>query len=152
MDYNFARMAAIACLTSITSSFLLCFFSSSTTEIPDDIENMDYNEIIKKIFFNILGCVVSPSITDHLGRKTAINITEILFLISLICNFFKYEEVSRCVLSTVVGISQNAIPLFISEGTRHELRTVCILINNLSVSTGVFIYYIINLFLNKVSC
>ena len=152
MDYNFARMAAMACFTSITISFLVCFFSSSTTEIPDDIENMDYNEIIKKIFFNILGCVVSPSITDNLGRKMAINIVEILFLISLICDFLKHEEVSRCVLSTAVGISQTATPLFISEGTRHELRTVCILLNNLSIPTGVFLYYVIILFLNEVSC
>lgn len=146
MNFNFVPITAASCLTSITISFLLCMISSEKQEV--DI--IEYDNIIKKISFNILGCIISPFLSERLGRKRAIMIIDVLFLFSLICSVFKYEEFARWLLSLAIGISKPATPLFIAEKTRRNHTYCCIFLYNICIPTGVFVNYIITLYLNKV--
>ena len=145
MNLEIFGIAASACLSSLISSFLLRLFSSADAE-----DKPDFNEIIKTICFNILGCGVSSLITTRIGRKRALLVVDTLFCVSLIGAFPNYKEHGKGVLSFAMGISGTATPLYVSEATPRRYAFMSMFIFDVSVPLGGSLNYLIVLFFKRV--
>lgn len=109
---NLSKMNARVQNSRIITSFFLRLFSSANAMD----ENPNYDEIIKTIFFNVLGCAIVPSILDRIGPKKALLCVDILFFVSLVSEFLKYEEGGKGVVSILIRILRTTTPFYISEG------------------------------------
>ena len=145
MNIGVFRVALFACLSGLTSSFLLRLFSSADGE-----EKPDFDVIMKTICLNVLGCGLSPSITTRLGRKGALYMVDVLFCVSLIGGFPNYKEHGRGVLSFAMGVSGTAMPLYVSEGTPRRYAFMSMFIFDVSVTLGGSLNYLIVLFFKRV--
>lgn len=103
----------------------------------------------------LLGCVVGVSFagifSDRMGRKKALILSGILFLVSAIGtaipNEFYLFVLFRMLGGVGVGVASMASPMYIAEITPARVRGRMVSVNQFAIVTGMLIIYFVNYFI-----
>lgn len=95
----------------------------------------------------IVGSIISGPVSDKLGRKKSISFSAILFVGgSIVLGFApKYSAliVGRFIVGFAIGVAANVVPLYIAEISPAKYRGSLVTINNLCITSGQFISYLV---------
>jgi sugar porter (SP) family MFS transporter len=96
----------------------------------------------------VIGAAFSGAITDRFGRKKVLIVTALLFAIgaigaSLAANvamivFF------RLIIGVAIGVASYAAPLYISEISPPEMRGALVSLNQLMITCGIVVSYLVD--------
>ena len=100
----------------------------------------------------LLGCMIGAScagwISDRLGRRTALTISAVLFLVSAIGSAFPRTLtefiIARIIGGVGVGIASMLSPLYIAEAAPAAIRGRLVSLNQLAIVFGMLVVYYVN--------
>ena len=100
----------------------------------------------------LLGCIagsaVSGSLVDQLGRRRSIIYTACIFAIGSIWTAFAGNVAAliagRIVVGLAIGVSSYAVPLYISEISPPQYRGALVSLNQLLLTIGIVVSYIVD--------
>jgi sugar porter (SP) family MFS transporter len=96
-----------------------------------------------------VGALGSGRITDILGRKKVLIITAFIFAIGSIglaaANSVALLIIWRLVVGLAIGVASYTVPLYISEISPTHVRGALVSINQLAITVGIFVSYIVDL-------
>ncbi|MDT4928601.1 MAG: hypothetical protein QOF92_1468 [Pseudonocardiales bacterium] len=98
-----------------------------------------------------VGALVAGRVADQLGRRRAIFITSIVFVIGLLASAFAPSLgvfwVSRFIIGLGVGSTSFVVPLYIGEIAPPERRGALVSLNQLSITIGILVSQLVAYFL-----
>ncbi|MCB1108970.1 MAG: sugar porter family MFS transporter [Chlamydiia bacterium] len=98
----------------------------------------------------LIGAGFAGSLSDRFGRKPVILISDVFFIvggISLIsANHFLMLLLGRFITGIGVGISSLTVPLYISELSPPKKRGALVTLNQLAITVGILLAYLVGLF------
>jgi len=96
----------------------------------------------------VAGATLSGRFTDMLGRKRAILITAAIFTVgSLLCAVagnLPLLIVGRLAVGVAIGVASYTAPLYISEMAPPNLRGALVTLNQLAITTGILLAYVVD--------
>lgn len=96
-----------------------------------------------------IGAIGSGKISDRIGRKKIIIFTALVFGIGSIglglAGSVAQLIIWRFIIGIAIGIASYSVPLYISEISPSRVRGAMVSINQLAITVGIFLSYIINL-------
>lgn len=96
----------------------------------------------------VLGAVIGGILSDKTGRRHALFLTAILFLIGTtflyIASGFFQLLLGRIITGIAIGIASLVVPLYIAEISPVALRGRFVSLNQLAISLGILLAYSIN--------
>ncbi len=96
-----------------------------------------------------LGALSSGRIADKLGRKKVVIITAFIFGIGSIglglANSVALLIIWRLIIGIAIGVASYSVPLYISEIAPTHARGALVSINQLAITVGIFLSYIVDL-------
>lgn len=102
----------------------------------------------------LFGAILSGRLADHYGRKRMLLIDAIIFAIGTLGSAFATGLVtfciSRVIVGVAIGVSSYIGPLYISEISPVKYRGALVSLNQLAISIGIFISYVIDYHFAKV--
>lgn len=97
----------------------------------------------------LLGSLISGAFADRYGRKRLLIITSLIFIIGTLgCAFTPNISLlitSRFVVGFAIGIASFTAPLYISEISPREYRGALVTLNQLAVTIGILLAYLIDM-------
>src|SRR6056297_1787267 len=153
-------IAAIAAFGGLLFGFDTGVISGALLLIKDDpalvINGMDQlpertQEWIVSI--TVLGAAVgalgSGRITDILGRKKVLIITAFIFALGsiglAIAGSVAELIIWRLIIGLAIGVASYTVPLYISELSPTHVRGALVSINQLAITVGIFVSYLVDL-------
>lgn len=105
--------------------------------------------VVSSVLFGaLLGALVSGWSSDYLGRKKLLIITACAFVLGSIETAFAasifWLIVGRVFIGFAIGIASYIAPLYISEVSPAKHRGALVSLNQLAVSIGILLSYIVN--------
>jgi sugar porter (SP) family MFS transporter len=95
----------------------------------------------------LIGAIFSGRLADKYGRKNMLIIDSVIFAIGTLGTAFSNDLttfcISRIVVGIAIGVSSYIGPLYISEISPVKYRGALVSLNQLAISIGIFISYII---------
>ena len=96
----------------------------------------------------VAGATLSGRFTDMLGRKRAILITAAIFTVgSILCAVagnLPLLIVGRLAVGVAIGVASYTAPLYISEMAPPNLRGALVTLNQLAITTGILLAYVVD--------
>jgi sugar porter (SP) family MFS transporter len=96
----------------------------------------------------VFGAAASGWISDALGRRRAILVTAIIFVIGVLGAAFApnipFLVAARVVVGLGIGIASMVGPLYISEVAPAKIRGALVSLNQLAITSGILLSYLIN--------
>jgi MFS transporter, SP family, galactose:H+ symporter len=96
----------------------------------------------------VAGATLSGRFTDMLGRKRAILITAAIFTVgSLLCAVagnLPLLILGRLAVGVAIGVASYTAPLYISEMAPPNLRGALVTLNQLAITTGILLAYVVD--------
>jgi SP family galactose:H+ symporter-like MFS transporter len=96
----------------------------------------------------VCGSILSGRLTDILGRKRAILITAAIFAVgSILCavaGSIPLLIVGRLAVGVAIGVASYTAPLYISEMAPPNLRGALVTLNQLAITTGILLAYVVD--------
>lgn len=96
----------------------------------------------------LIGAFISGRIVDHLGRRKLLIVTAIIYIIGTLgCTQAKTPELlilSRFLVGLGIGISSYTAPLYISEIAPTHFRGALVSLNQLAVTIGIVLAYLVD--------
>jgi sugar porter (SP) family MFS transporter len=96
----------------------------------------------------VAGSTLSGRFTDVLGRKRAILITAVIFAVgSLLCAVagnLPLLILGRLAVGVAIGVASYTAPLYISEMAPPNLRGALVTLNQLAITTGILLAYVVD--------
>lgn len=103
----------------------------------------------------IIGAAVGGWMNDKFGRKVAILVADVLFLIGAVIMAASPNPATllagRVLVGLGVGMASMASPLYISEASPTRVRGALVSLNSFLITGGQFLSYLINLAFTKVT-
>ncbi len=100
------------------------------------------------LFGALLGAIASGRLTDMFGRKRVLVVVACIFIfgsiVTAIAPSIAYLIVGRIVVGLAIGIASYTAPLYISEISPHKQRGALVALNQLAISIGVLLSYIVD--------
>ena len=100
------------------------------------------------LFGALFGAIVSGRLTDMFGRKKLLLVVACIFIfgsiITAIAPSIPYLIVGRIVVGLAIGIASYTAPLYISEISPHKQRGALVALNQLAISVGILLSYIVD--------
>jgi len=97
----------------------------------------------------MVGALVSGKLADIFGRKKIIIVTSVIFIIgSLISGLAPVVSmiiVGRIVIGLAIGVASFTVPLYISEISPKKIRGALVSLNQLAITIGIFVSYLVDL-------
>lgn len=97
----------------------------------------------------LIGSFVSGSFTDIFGRRKLLIITALIFIVGTLgCALASTIPIlitSRFVIGFAIGIASFTAPLYISEISPQEYRGMLVSLNQLAVTLGILIAYLVDM-------
>lgn len=101
------------------------------------------------LFGALLGSSFAGYIADKFGRRRALFLTSLLFflgaLITTVAPAFWLIMLGRLVAGLAVGIVSLTAPLYLAEMAPPDLRGGIVSVNQLAITVGIFVAYLVNL-------
>ncbi|GGE40153.1 putative metabolite transport protein CsbC [Pullulanibacillus camelliae] len=96
----------------------------------------------------IVGSGLSGPLSDRWGRRRVVSLISIIFIIGALCAAFStnasFLVISRIILGLAVGGSTALVPVYLSEMAPTHIRGSLASLNQLMITIGILIAYIIN--------
>lgn len=96
----------------------------------------------------ILGAILSGSVTDRLGRKKIIVITALVFFAGSLATALAKSPLElmlyRGLIGFAIGIASYTVPLYISEIAPDDKRGALVSLNQLAITIGIVLSYLID--------
>ncbi len=107
--------------------------------------------IISAVLFGaVFGAAISGKIADYIGRRDVIMATAALFVLGSFVTGLTYSPESFIIGRVIIGMALGAIsltvPLYIAEIAPAHLRGRLVSINQLAITCGILISYLVSLF------
>lgn len=98
----------------------------------------------------VIGAFFGGSLSDYFGRKKVVLCGSIFFIISAIglalSNSVRELVIWRIIIGLAIGISSATAPLYIAELSPRFMRGALVSLNQLSITIGILISYLVGLF------
>jgi sugar porter (SP) family MFS transporter len=95
------------------------------------------------------GALISGKLADIYGRKRIIITTAIVFIfgsaISGLAPDVTYIITGRVIIGLAIGVASFTVPLYISEVSPRKIRGALVSLNQLAITIGIFVSYLIDL-------
>ncbi|KAF4473088.1 high-affinity glucose transporter [Fusarium albosuccineum] len=101
----------------------------------------------------ILGCIIAPWVTSHLGRKKAFMVMSGLMIVgvvleaSAITSFWQLV-VGRIIVYSGIGLASNCVPMYLSETAPGRIRGAFLALYSFFTSLGTFMASVV-IYLSK---
>jgi len=96
----------------------------------------------------IAGALVAGRLSDRIGRKPTILITAVVFVLGVLLAAFTPSYpvllIARLVIGLAVGSSSMVVPLYIGEIAPPRLRGGLVSLNQLAITLGILVSYLID--------
>lgn len=96
----------------------------------------------------VIGAALSGALTDRFGRRKVIIVTAILFAIGAIGAAFAISVsmiiLFRVMIGMAIGVASYAAPLYISEISPPEARGALVSLNQLMITCGIVVSYLVD--------
>jgi len=96
----------------------------------------------------ILGSSIGGPLADHFGRKPIILVASLLFALGSVILGISTTIVElligRLIVGTGIGVAANIVPIYVAEISPAQNRGSLVTINNLAITTGQFISYLVD--------
>ena len=96
-----------------------------------------------------VGALSSGRITDNLGRKKVLIIIGLIFAIGSVglatANSVAALIIWRGIIGIAIGVASYTVPLYISEISPTHVRGALVSINQLAITVGIFVSYLVDL-------
>lgn len=96
----------------------------------------------------VIGALVAGRVADAIGRRPAILVTAVIFVVGvLLAAFapaFPVLLVARLVIGLAVGSASMLVPLYIGEAAPPHIRGALVSLNQLAITTGILVSYLID--------
>jgi len=100
------------------------------------------------LFGAVIGAACSGQVTDGLGRRKTIIITAILFSVGAIgaavAGSVHLIIVFRFMIGLAIGVASYTAPLYISEVSPSTVRGALVSLNQLMITIGIFVSYLVD--------
>ncbi|KAL3691887.1 hypothetical protein R1sor_005538 [Riccia sorocarpa] len=134
--------------------------SGALLYIRDDFESVDKNTSLQEAIVStalagaIVGSAAGGKMSDRFGRKPVIMFSDMIFVVgaAVMASAVNPELiiVGRVLVGLGIGIASVTAPLYIAEASPAKFRGALVTMNNLMITGGQFISYVINLAFTKV--
>ncbi|XP_007025026.2 PREDICTED: probable inositol transporter 2 isoform X1 [Theobroma cacao] len=153
------RLAFSAGIGGLLFGYDTGVISGALLYIRDDFESVDRQTVLQESIVSmaiagaIIGAAVGGWMNDRYGRRTAILIADILFLIGAVIMASAPSAplliVGRIFVGLGVGMASMTSPLYISEASPAKIRGALVSTNGFLITGGQFLSYLINLAFTK---
>ena len=96
-----------------------------------------------------VGALGSGRITDVIGRKKVLIVTALIFAVGSVglaaANSVAALIIWRGIIGVAIGVASYTVPLYISEISPTHVRGALVSINQLAITIGIFVSYIVDL-------
>ncbi len=96
----------------------------------------------------IVGAAVSGGVSDRFGRRQTIIVTAMLFAVGALGSAFAQHVAwlisCRVIIGVAIGVASFAAPLYISEVAPTEVRGGLVSLNQLMITCGIVLSYIVD--------
>lgn len=145
-------VAALAALNGLLFGFDTGVISGALLYIKQDFNlNSTMQEVVTSAVLvgAMIGAAVSGLLTDKLGRRVTIIVTAVVFVIgstsSALAPFLGWLIGSRVIVGLAIGVASYIGPLYISEIAPPRLRGSMVSYNQLAVTVGIVVAYLVDL-------
>jgi sugar porter (SP) family MFS transporter len=106
------------------------------------------------LFGAVIGAAIGGKLTDHFGRRKVILITAVIFCLGATCGASIAQNIpwliiGRFIIGIAIGAASFSAPLYISEVAPVKIRGKLVGFNQLAVTTGIVISYLIGYYLSR---
>ncbi|MBJ7449560.1 MAG: sugar porter family MFS transporter [Parachlamydiales bacterium] len=95
----------------------------------------------------IVGAFLGGPVSDRYGRKPIIIFSALLFVVSSIALSYAHNAntliIGRLIIGVAIGVSSGTVPLYIAEVSPSRNRGTLVTINQLAITIGIFIAFIV---------
>lgn len=144
-------IAMIAALSGILFGYDTGVISGALLFIKQDFHLTDAaSEVLVSavLIGALLGAIFSGRLADHLGRKKLLVSDALIFIIGTAITVFFNSMVilfiGRVVVGLAIGVASYVAPLYISEISPATRRGALVSLNQLAITIGIFLSYIID--------
>lgn len=97
----------------------------------------------------MVGALVSGRIADYMGRKGALRVSSVSYITGWLIIFFSKDalplDIGRLFVGYGVGLTSFTVPVYIAEITPKNLRGGLTTTNQLSITTGTLVVYLLGM-------
>ncbi len=155
-SYYFIGIAMIAAIAGILFGYDTGVISGAILFISQQfhLTALTNGALVSAVLLGaLIGAAFSGSLTDHLGRKTILITVACLFVLgsleTALAPNIPLLIVGRIVVGIAIGIASYAAPLYISEISPARYRGALVSLNQLAISIGILISYVIDYILSQ---
>lgn len=150
-EYYYILMAFVAALSGILFGYDTGVMSGAILFIVKDYPlTAGENGIVMGavLFGALFGAILSGRLTDHFGRKKLLLVVACIFMLgslaTAIAQSIPQLIIGRIVVGIAIGIASYTAPLYISEISPQKQRGAMVALNQLAISIGILISYIVD--------
>jgi MFS transporter, SP family, galactose:H+ symporter len=143
--------AAIAALAGLLFGFDTGVISGAILFIKGAVELASFAEeflVSAALIGAVCGCILSGRVTDLIGRKRTILVTAAIFILgsilTAIATNFATLIFGRIAIGVAIGVASYTAPLYISEMAPPNLRGGLVTLNQLAITVGILLAYIVD--------
>jgi sugar porter (SP) family MFS transporter len=152
-SYFFVFIAAVAALSGILFGYDTGVISGAILFINDAFAlspQMNGVVVSAVLLGALLGAAISGRLTDRFGRKRLLIADAIIFIIGTLISAFAPSIalliVGRIVVGLAIGVASYIAPLYISEIAPARHRGALVSLNQLAITIGILLSYIVDYF------
>jgi sugar porter (SP) family MFS transporter len=150
-QYYYLIIAMIAALSGILFGYDTGVMSGAILFIEKEFPlSAGMNGIVMGavLFGALLGSLFSGRLTDYFGRKKLLLFVAFIFMLSSIATAVAHSIpeliLGRVFVGLAIGIASYTAPLYISEIAPHQHRGALVALNQLAISIGILLSYIVD--------
>jgi major inositol transporter-like SP family MFS transporter len=152
------KLTVISTLGGLLFGYDTGVISGALLYMREDLQLTDVSEafVVSSLLFPgaALGALIGGKMADALGRKGALLVCAVLFLLgalgSAVAPNVTLMVIARIILGTAVGAAAAIVPLFLAEMAPAHSRGRMVTINELMIVTGQMLAFIVNAVLDAV--
>jgi sugar porter (SP) family MFS transporter len=152
-NYFFVFIALIAALAGILFGYDTGVVSGAILFINDEFQlSAETNGVVVSavLFGALIGAISSGRLADKLGRKRLLIFDAVIFIFGTLATavgFTIYLIIAgRIVVGIAIGIASYVAPLYISEISPAKYRGALVSLNQLAITIGILLSYIVDYF------